>query len=292
MRTTSTASPSRPLSRFTFHLSLITAVLASSLPAPAFPPAPPHVIYGTVRDDMGTPFSLANARIILEPTNGPVLSTPLTVDPEPGVNYRLNVPLDAGIAPDLYKPTAQRPQVGFLLRVQVGTTTYLPLEMVGSLRNLGRPAEKTRIDLTLGVDSDGDGLPDAWEQLIIAMLGGGLTLADINPNGLAPNGLTYYANYIAGTFPWDPDDGFRLTPVAGTSPRAVEFQVINGRTYTLEGSTDLATWQPLTFRLAGAASGTPAEASYRAADYRLLRVEPALPPGAPASAWFFRAQVR
>ena len=29
---------------------------------------------------------------------------------------------------------------------------------------LGKPSETTRLDLTLGEDSDGDGLPDAWER--------------------------------------------------------------------------------------------------------------------------------
>ena len=32
-------------------------------------------------------------------------------------------------------------------------------------------------------DGDGDGLPDAWEQALIAAAGGGKTLADIRPDG-------------------------------------------------------------------------------------------------------------
>jgi hypothetical protein len=285
-------SRARRLTRNASRLALPTCLLLTTLGALAFPPAPPHVLYGTVRDEMGTPFALSNARIILEATNGVTLTADLANDPEPGVNYRLIVPVDSGIAPDLYKPTALKPQVGFKLRVQVGNTVYLPIEMLGSFRNLGRPAEKTRMDLTLGVDADGDGLPDAWEQLMIAMIGGGLNLATLTPNGIAPNGLSWYANYIAGTFPWDPEDGFRLTPSATAAGPRLDFQVISGRTYTLEGSTNLAAWQPVLFRMAGAAPGSPVESSYRATDYRLLQVDPALPPGPPASAWFFRAQVR
>jgi hypothetical protein len=272
---------------------VVAATLLVALPAPAFPPAPPHVIYGTVRDEMGTPLNLSNTQIILEPTNGVQLTTALIVDPEPGVNYRLSVPIDAGIAPDLYRPTALRPQVGFRIRVQVGTTTYLPVEMIGNLRNLGRSAEKTRIDLTLGEDTDGDGLPDSWERLLIAMLGGNLTLADIRPGDDSDgDGISNHDEYIAGTYAFDPEDGFRLAWVdaAAASPR-LEFLGIAGRTYTLQASTNLPAWQPMTFRLAGAVPGA-GQSTYRATDVRWVQIEPVLPPGVSASAWFFRARAQ
>src|SRR5690606_27935767 len=101
-----------------------------------------------------------------------------------GINYQLKIPLDMGALGNAYKPSALLPTVPFRIRVRVGSVTYLPLEMVGIGTLLTRPAEATRLDLTLGVDSDGDGLPDAWElALIQALKGDGQTrtLADIRP---------------------------------------------------------------------------------------------------------------
>ena len=52
--------------------------------------------------------------------------------------------------------------------------------MRGDYSALGRPGESTRIDLTLGEDRDGDGLPDAWERTLITASGGKLTLRTSN----------------------------------------------------------------------------------------------------------------
>jgi hypothetical protein len=104
-------------------------------------------------------------------------------DIQPGENYRLIVPMDSLSAIDPYKPTALHPLVGFRLKVRIGETVYVPIEMAGNLSTLGQPAGETLANLTLGVDSDGDGIPDAWENLLIQMLGGGLTLASITPDG-------------------------------------------------------------------------------------------------------------
>src|SRR5436190_19259344 len=42
---------------------LSTFFFLLSFPAPAFPPAPDHVIYGLVRDEYGVPLSVGNAQI-------------------------------------------------------------------------------------------------------------------------------------------------------------------------------------------------------------------------------------
>ena len=258
----------------------------------AFPPAPPHVIYGMVRDEMGNPITVSTAQVYLETTNGLQIVGGIIADPDPSVNYRLTIPLDAGTSADLYKPTALRPLVGFRMKVKIGQTIFLPLQMTGNYVNLGKPAQSTRIDLTLGEDSDGDGLPDAWERLVIAMLGGGLTLADINPNGIAANGMTYYGNYIAGTYAWDPEDGFRLALVGGTTAAPlIEFLAITGRTYTLQSSTTLTPWTPVQFRIPATGAGAPLLSNYRALDVRLLQVEPSLPAGVPVTKYFFKARI-
>src|SRR4029434_45759 len=126
------------------------------------------------------------------------------------VNYRLEVPMDSGTAPDLYQPTALRPFFQYRLKVVIGQTVYLPIEMGGHFAQSGQPSQKTRIDLTLGVDSDGDGLPDAWEQALIAIYGG--TLDSVWPQDDADgDGISNLDEYLAGTYAFDPSDGFRLT---------------------------------------------------------------------------------
>src|SRR5437867_4522383 len=111
-------------SDFFRHSSFVIRILPLfllSFSALAFPPAPNHTIYGLVRDQYGVPLSIGNAQIIFEVTNGVQITTTIVPDLEPGVNYRLTLPMDSGTAVDPYKTTALRPFVSFRIRVQVGT---------------------------------------------------------------------------------------------------------------------------------------------------------------------------
>ena len=258
------------------------------------PPAPPHTIYGLVRNDYGEPLYVTGAQIIFSTATGGVeVASTIVPGLDPGVNYRLKIPMDSGIAPDSYKPTALKPFAPFIIRVKIGTTTYVPIQMAGSYANLGKPAASTRIDLTLGVDSDGDGLPDAWEQLLIALLGGG-SLAGITPGGDADgDGISNMDEYLAGTFAFDPADGFRLNlvPRPNDTP-LLEFTVIGPRTYTLFSSTNLQTWTPMSFKIPADGPGAIARENFSATDIRPLQVEPQLPPGGTNANYFYKVQVQ
>jgi hypothetical protein len=158
--------------------------------------------------------------------------------------------------------------------------------MVGNFSQIGQPSESTRIDLTLGVDSDGDGLPDAWEEALIAVLGG--SLADINPNDDSDgDGINNMDEYLAGTYAFDPTDGFLLT-LAGVNAgaSALEFLAIRGRTYSIQASSNFTQWAPVSFRVV--TGGTPGtlQANYQAVDVRLLRVEVPIQPGAETNRYF------
>ena len=273
---------------------LLLATTCLLLPAHAFPPTPHHVIHGTVRDEVGDPLSLSLAQVFLETTNGVTITCSVQPDVLPGENYRLVVPMDSGAAADPYKPIALRATTPFRLKVKIGTTTYLPLEMAGNLANLGKPSASTLLNLTLGVDSDGDGLPDAWEYALIQMLGGGLTLADITPNGDADgDGISNYNEYVAGTYAFDPQDGLRLSLVGGTTAAPLlEFLAIGGRTYSLYASTNLQSWTAVQFRIPANGPGAALMPSYPATGVGLLRVEPALPAGVPTTSYFFKAKVQ
>lgn len=262
------------------------ALLLLPFLASAYPPAPPHTLYGTLRDEFGTPLSREDARIVFETENGTVIETRLSPSLATGVNFEILVPMDAGITPDLYRPNAMSPLVPFRLKVNAGGQTYVPIEMTGDLHELGEPAGRTRLDLTLGLDSDGDGLPDAWKDMVAAM-SGDLTRADIRPDDdLDGDGLTNLQEYIAGTYAWDPNDRLALEILrADDGVATLEFVAIDGRTYLIEASRDLATWDPVRFHIP--AVDTPGEerASYLAPSVRRMEVEVRSDPAPPAMAY-------
>ncbi len=262
------------------------------LGAHAFPPAPHHLIYGSVRDEMGEPLVNEGSEIFLETSAGIVLPGVIAPGTEPGVNYEIKVPMDSGITSDAYKPTALAPTVAFRIKVKIGNVVYLPLQMRGNYANLGKSALSTRLDLTLGEDLDGDGLSDAWERALLALSGAGGGINDLKPgDDFDGDGLSNLQEYIAGTYAFDPQDGFRLEIVSGTNavPK-LKFLAITSRSYSLMASTNLQTWISLPFKLSG--SGSAAIQSYSAQDVRRVEIEPQLPPGVPASKFFFKAQVQ
>jgi len=241
--------------------ALLVVLLAGLIPgaAVAFPPLPHHTVYGLVRDEFGNPLTASGTELILDTLSGTSLSTSVVAGLEAGVNYRINVPVDAGLTDDLYRPTALRPTAPFRIRVKIAGRTYVPLEMKANMAQLGQPAQSSRVDLTLGEDTDGDGLPDAWERSVIAAGKLGVSLSGLNPNDrLNGNPLSVLQAYIAGTYAWDPKDGFRVDIVQfeGLNP-VLEFLALRGRSYSVIGSDDLATWVPVPVQVQGAsASGT------------------------------------
>jgi hypothetical protein len=172
--------------------AFLVVLLAGLIPgaAVAFPPLPHHTVYGLVRDEFGNPLTASGTELILDTLSGTSLSTSVVAGLEAGVNYRINVPVDAGLTDDLYRPTALRPTAPFRIRVKIAGRTYVPLEMKANMAQLGQPAQSSRVDLTLGEDTDGDGLPDAWERSVIAAGKLGVPISGLNPNDrLGPAGL-------------------------------------------------------------------------------------------------------
>lgn len=268
------------------------AFLASLSAALAFPPAPRHTIFGMVRDSMGEPLIVTNATVILETAAGTRIRSTVKASPFEGVNYELAIPMDAGLTADAYKPTALRPTTPFRMKVLIGANTYYPMEIKANYANLGKPAQRTHLDLTLGEDTDGDGLPDAWERALAGMLGGNRTLADIRPeDDLDRDGLSNMQEYLAGTYAFDPSDGFDLTIVRfnATGP-VLEFLALRGRTYTIMASPDLKQWTRMPFRvLDGSASPTTVTA-FPATEVNRVQVEVVLPEDASPNL-FFKAMV-
>ena len=228
---------------------MLAGVVLLPVGGAAFPPAPHHTFFGMVRDELGRPLEGEKVEVLFETSSGRLVRTRVGLG-IPGINYRLRVPMDAGSTADLYNPVAMRYAMPYKIRVKVGAKVYLPIEMVGDLGKMGQPGEETLLNLTLGEDTDGDGLPDAWERALLAQ---GQGLGDINPNDDTDgDGMSNLDEYISGNYAFDKDDGLRLDIVeraqAGT---VLEFMGIKGRTYTIKGSPDLKEWSDLSFEVEG-----------------------------------------
>lgn len=260
----------------------------------AFPPAPFHRVTGMVRTEMGDPLNLTNAVVFLETDAGVRVKTSVKPNLGPGRNYALSIPMDSGTTGDNYKATALRAAMTYRMKVQVGNVTYLPIETALSKATLGRPAQVTQMDLTLGEDSDGDGLPDAWERALMAMLGSGKGLGDIRPGDDSDgDGISNLQEYRAGTYAFDAEDGFKLEVVGTRGNRMVlEFLAIPGRRYEIQSGASVDQWSPVRFRLPTDAAGGAGRTEFVAGKTQLLRIE-AEPPanGEPPHA-FFKAVVR
>lgn len=274
--------------RLTITVALAALFLQSTAMVRAFPPAPHHLLFGQVRDELGNPLT-GTGELRLESGTGDLLTRVLLRDDLPGGgNYEMKVPMDSGMSGTAYKPTALMPASPFRIRVRLGGVDYLPIEMRGDVTRMGQPGLRTRLDLTLGEDSDRDGLPDAWERALIAA-GKGNSLEDIRPDQDSDgDGLKNRDEYVAGTYAHDAANGFALT-VDGfrEGNPLLSFTAVRGRSYSLQGSANLESWENITFR---SETDGDWEEIRTAVDTRPLQIEAEL--SGRAEVKFFRLMVR
>lgn len=251
------------------RLSLVIAsCLIVALPgrAWAFPPTPHHLLFGTVRDERGNPILIDTAEVLLLTPDEEIVSVNIRATGVAGVNYEMRVPMDAALLGEKYRPTAMRPYAGFTLRVFIGGELFLPIELVGAVSEIGAPGGKTRLDLTLGEDLDGDGLPDAWER---SLAGGGLDEVDPDDD-FDGDGLSNLEEYLAGSYAGDEESAFALNVLETRDDGALlQFRALRGRTYSLFRSSDLHEWIPTEFVLEGEEER---RSSYLSEDVRDVRV--------------------
>ena len=216
----------------------------------AFPPAPHHTIEGMVRDELGNPLAGADTRVRFITPNGKVLEAPTSLQTAGAVNYQMLIPMDSGTTDTPYSQYAQTMHVPYQIEVVSGGRTYLPIEVRGVSMQLGEPGKVTRLDLTLGEDADGDGLPDAWEQALMQLAG---SLENISGSDDSDgDGLTNLEEYMAGTYAFDQNDGLRLVfKELAEEQMTFEFLGVTGRSYRLMESTDLSQWTQVPFELVG-----------------------------------------
>ena len=223
-------------------------------PAMAFPPAPYYTLYGIVRDQVGQALTAQGAEVVLIKDGVEIGRTPITAT-RIDQSYELNVRMDqtrSGTA--LYSEKAVSAGGLFSLVVEMNGSTFYPIEVSGTLQ-AGSGGERTRLDLTLGTDSDGDGLPDLWEEWQLYQAGlypaadGSWDLSQLSASGdFDGDGQSDGFEYIAGTFAGDATEVFGLEIKEKlVSHVRLEFYAITGKTYTIERSTDMLEWQRVNF---------------------------------------------
>jgi hypothetical protein len=237
--------------------SLLLMLVSVCLPIQAFPPAPYYTLYGMVRDQVGQSITAQGASLILLKDGQEISRTSIDSSRRLDQNYELTISLDHARSGTLaYKPNVLTPQSQFSLVVEMDGALFYPIEVNGSL-TAGKGGERVRLDLNLGEDLDGDGLPDIWEQWQLYLAGyypdenGNWPIHLITRDGdFDSDGFSNWLEYLAGTYATDASETFALNIKEKTSAfTRLEFYGITGKTYTIERSTDMTTWSRVGFSI-------------------------------------------
>jgi hypothetical protein len=248
-------------------LRIAAALIASSLSLRAFPPAPYYTVYGNVRDQYGILIPADGAAVVVYKSGKELMRQALVAAEGTDFNYQLRLRIDMlRSTTTTYSSVALTSGTIYTLAVSIGSQLYYPIEMATS-PVIGSASVRRRLNLTLGVDSDGDGLPDAWEEAQLYHGGhlpgdNGWDLSLIDQNGdFDKDGVSNGTEYVAGTYAMDSSSVLSLSikEKLATSAR-LEFYAFYGKSYTLESTTDLKTWAAVPFSLTDPAAPNAAAA--------------------------------
>lgn len=181
------------------RLSVLFAALcwlALAPPARAILPEPDNLVYGAITIS-GQPITAAHTTFQVQARrpNGQVVARyRMGANPSYGDFFSVRLPIEAALP--LLNPNSSLPgeSVVLVLRDPDGDIAQIPFETASR-------GTAIRADFVIGIpheDSDGNGLPDAWEIFHFGAIGQ-------DPDALSPNGMTTLQNYVAGTDPADPD---------------------------------------------------------------------------------------
>ena len=166
----------------------------SSLPCFAALPEPYNLIYGTIEMD-GHIVTAADTTVIIEarrlPTGATIARYVMGSQSSASNYYALKIRLESPAPDDIMQAA------------ETGTTLYLTVLKGAMVKNqleydMGERGAVKRLDFG-NIDTDGDGLPDGWEQAYLFGLQSG---AEDDPDG---DGVNNREEYRLGTNPSRPD---------------------------------------------------------------------------------------
>lgn len=124
--------------------------------------------------------------------------------------------------------------------VDAGTAEDAPAtDMVGNSRprGLGFDMGAYESPYWLFVDTDGDNMPDGWEEYYFT------GLAQSSEDDFDGDGMTNYQEYLAGTVPTDANSIFKVEEVVFNGGTAgLKWHAAGGTAYHVLASADLVTW--------------------------------------------------
>ena len=227
---------------------IINAVLALALlltvgPALAGLPQPMVVYYGQAQDGFGWPYRDHADVILLIGTNEMARHT-IDGSISPGVNFALYVHVDDGTGgTNRYSGRAARTgeTVRILVQDSYGLKTIMESNSVPAVT---KPGDLILVNVTAGVDSDHDGLPDSWEQELLNLNTNPLilTIADIDPDDdFDGDGVPNDEEFVAGTFAFLDYDYFFAEHLEMTQNHClhIEFLSVPGKIYGVDSTTNV-----------------------------------------------------
>jgi hypothetical protein len=233
--------------------------------ARAFPPAPYYTIYGDVRDENGLLIPAEGAAVVLYQNSKEIFWQDLISSGSKDYNYQMRIDMLRSSTTS-YSSIALGIGTTYTLGGSVGGHVYSPIE-VKNAPAVGGASDRKRLNLTLGIDSDGDGLPDAWEESQLYQAGypygNGWDLSLIDRDGdLDGDGVSNWQEYLAGTYAGDKASvlSLKIKEKLESSAR-LEFYAMYGKTYSIEVSENLKEWVAVDFTTTAPTAevpGTPA----------------------------------
>jgi len=258
-----------------FNLSFVLCPL--SLLFAALPPVemPPFVFAGRIVDYAHVAFDAETVvEVRVKAKDGTLLAKTTTATGGlSAYNYALNVPL-ASQAIEGHVKTGDAVVFEF---VDPDGRVYAGLVSEGDA-TVGRPGDVKKVNVILASDANGDGVADEYvETLEYLMWKYGIETYDANAD-YDQDGQSNYAEYVAGTNPFDKTDRFSVREMATAQDidgyLALKVLVSQGRTYTVATSgrlgKDVTDWVKAEFAvndptsaLQGRLSTGPSEVGYR-----------------------------